>query len=92
MFVNDLLHLFLLLLFGYLAADAVKPCKEERCVPNCKCNLPEADICAEDYGNWGWVVPEGYDNIHPEVSDRNGSLYCLLCFPNSLIVFSRHKN
>ena len=64
-----MLFLVILLLFGYLdtfaAVDALKPCKEDQCVPNCICGFSDADVCALEYGKWGWVAP--YDNLRPKV-------------------------
>ena len=42
--------------------DAAKKCKEDRCLPECVCVLPEneddAAMCAQMYDKWGWMLPE----------------------------------
>jgi hypothetical protein len=65
-------------IFGPAFVDAAKKCKEDRCLPDCVCSLPEDDgaMCAQTYGKWGWMAPEDsegevWKNLDQEVRPKN---------------------
>ncbi len=68
---------FILLSIAFLLlpklATSITACEYHQCRPDCICDVRFDDICASDYGNYGWIVPENhgeylYNYMRPDVS------------------------
>ena len=64
--------LIIFLLLGLVTA--INVCEYKKCRPNCLCDIRFDDVCAMDYGNYGWKAPESgdgylYRHMRPDVSD-----------------------
>ncbi len=62
-----------ILLLPVLVSSSIEVCEYHKCRPNCICDVRFDDICAQDYGNYGWDVPEDageylYRYMRPDVS------------------------
>jgi hypothetical protein len=87
---NNIIHhvlgsaaLAILVLFA-LTASSMSVCEYHTCTPNCICDNRYDDICAMEYGNYGWMVPEGtedyvYKLMRPDVSSSNSSSDFYVC-------------
>jgi len=76
LFLLVILFLFVYYIDSFVAVDALKPCKEDQCVPNCICDFLAADTCALNYRKYGWVNLSD-DNLRPEVREQlNNGDHC----------------
>ena len=57
-----------------VTVSSVTVCEYHTCTPGCICDNRYDDKCAEEYGNYGWMVPKGtedyvYKLMRPDVSN-----------------------
>ena len=70
--------------FGSFAADLdLRACEYGKCTPGCLCDYQFDDMCAIEYGNYGWLVPDDadkhvYHHMRPEVSNHIPTI-ALIC-------------
>ena len=88
---HDSLSTALILLLQALVVSSIQVCEYHKCRPNCVCDVGFDDICAMDYGNYGWDVPQDasdflYQYMRPEVSVlhcMSAACVCNLCPPDT---------
>lgn len=66
--------LFSLVVVSFFGANSINVCEYKKCRPDCMCDTRFDDVCAMDYGNYGWAAPDSgseylYRHMRPDVSD-----------------------
>lgn len=62
------------------ATKAINVCEYKQCRPNCLCDDRFDDVCAMEYGNYGWAAPDTgseylYHHMRPDVrNDASDSI------------------
>ena len=77
--------LVLLTVLSFFGADSINVCEYKQCRPDCMCDARFDDVCAMEYGNYGWAFPESgseylYRHMRPDVSGDANRIGILVFF------------